>query len=65
MKWSFIKINFLPYELRDQNIVFNAIKFLVSKNINLKNIEIKIHPLQKFKKHLKLVSEIKKINFKK
>ena len=38
---------FLPYELRDKNIVFNAIKFLVSKNINLKNIEIKIHPLQK------------------
>ena len=53
---------FLPYELRDQSIVFHAIKFLLSKNINLKNIEIKIHPLQKnSKKHLKLVSEIKKL----
>ena len=59
---EFYKNKFLPYELRDKNIVFNAIKFLVSKNINLKNIEIKIHPLQKnSKKHLKLVSEIKKL----
>ena len=46
------KFFFLPYELRDKNIVFNAIKFLVSKNINLKNIEIKIHPLQKNSKNI-------------
>lgn len=53
---------FLPYELRDQNIIFSSIKYLLDHKINLKDMDIKIHPLQKNKKnHLSLVSRIKKL----
>lgn len=53
---------FLPYELRDQNIIFSSLKYLLDHKINLKDMDIKIHPLQKNKKnHQSLVYKIKKI----
>ena len=46
--------------MRYQNIIFSSLKYLLDHKINLKDMDIKIHPL-KNKKSSVLVYKIKKI----